>query len=308
MRDERGYWYLLTGFAIGIVLGLVYAWFLGPVYGLISPDQQYKDTSPASLQPEFKDQYRAMIAAAFVASGNLPRAEARLKLLGDQDVVRTLTEQAQLTLAEGTSPRQAQALGLLAVALGQGESVAPLPTEGLSEDQTTQIAQTPTPTQPSTGETAEPTPANTEESPTPDQSDQTPQVTRTILSTATPLATRTPTTTPGSPFVLQENTFVCDRQISGPLIQVIAEDGRGRQLAGEEIVASWEGGEDHFFTGLKPELGNGYADFLMTPGVVYEISMSDGGQTVGDLTPAECETQAGGRYWGSWLLVFSRPG
>ena len=104
MRDERGYWYLLTGFVIGIVLGLVYAWLISP--------QQYKDTSPASLQPEFKDQYRAMIAAAFVATGNLPRAEARLQLLDDQDVVRTLTEQAQLTLAEGSSPRQAQALGL----------------------------------------------------------------------------------------------------------------------------------------------------------------------------------------------------
>jgi hypothetical protein len=87
----------------------------------------------------------------------------------------------------------------------------------------------------------------------------------------------------------------------------MAENSRGRQIAGEQIVASWEGGEDHFFTGLKPELGRGYADFLMTPGVIYEVSMSGGGQTVSDLTPAECETQTGGRYWGSWLLVFSQP-
>lgn len=307
MRDERGYWYLLTGFVIGVILGLVYAWFLGPLYGLISPTQEYKDTSPASLQTEFKDQYRAMIAAAFVATGDLSRAEARLDLLGDQDVVRTLTEQAQLTLAEGTSPRQAQALGLLAVALGQGESVPPLSTEMPTEEQATQISQTPTPTQPLPGDTVEPATLNIEENSTPDQSEQTPQVTRTILSTATPLATRTPTTTPGSPFVLQENTFICDRNISGPLIQVIAENSNGRQLSGQEIIASWEGGEDRFFTGLKPELGRGYADFMMTPGVVYEVSMSGGGQSVSDVTPAECETQAGGRYWGSWLLVFSRP-
>lgn len=307
MRDERGYWYLLTGFVIGVILGLVYAWFLGPLYGLISPTQEYKDTSPASLQTEFKDQYRAMIAAAFVATGDLSRAEARLDLLGDQDVVRTLTEQAQLTLAEGTSPRQAQALGLLAVALGQGESEPPLSTEMPTEEQATQISQTPTPTQSLPSDTVEPATLDIEENSTPDQSEQTPQVTRTILSTATPLATRTPTTTPGSPFVLQENTFICDRNISGPLIQVIAENSNGRQLSGQEIIASWEGGEDRFFTGLKPELGRGYADFMMTPGVVYEVSMSGGGQSVSDVTPAECETQAGGRYWGSWLLVFSRP-
>ena len=90
MRDERGYWYLLTGLVIGIVLGLVYAWLISP--------QQTQDTSPASLQPEFKDQYRAMIAAAYVATGNLPRAEARLALLGDDDVVLALSDQSRTDL------------------------------------------------------------------------------------------------------------------------------------------------------------------------------------------------------------------
>ncbi len=161
MRDERGYWYLLTGFVIGIVLGLVYAWLISP--------QQYKDTSPASLQPEFKDQYRTMIAAAFVATGNLPRAEARLQLLDDQDVVRTLTEQAQLTLAEGSSPRQAQALGLLAVALGQGETS--IPTAEPTEEQTSEPSQTPSPTQPIPSDTVESTTPSVQESTTPDQSD-----------------------------------------------------------------------------------------------------------------------------------------
>ncbi|UCD42166.1 MAG: hypothetical protein JSV69_00675, partial [Chloroflexota bacterium] len=90
MTEDRGRWYLLTGFVIGAVLGLVYAWLISP--------QQTPDTSPASLQPEFKDQYRAMIAAAFVATGNLPRAEARLALLGESDSVIALSEQAQRTL------------------------------------------------------------------------------------------------------------------------------------------------------------------------------------------------------------------
>jgi hypothetical protein len=302
MREDRGHWYLLTGFVIGIVLGLVYAWLISP--------RGTQDTSPASLQPEFKDQYRAMIAAAFVATGNLPRAEARLALLGDADSVIALSEQAQRTLGEGKSPIEAQALGLLAVALGQGDSAA-LPTLAASitpaETQNTSTEQTATPQTTATESSSEPTSTDEALSTSPASTDQTPQATRTIISTATPLPTRTPTATPGSPFVLQSNTFVCDTNLQNPLIQVIAEDSDGDPLPGEEIITSWEDGQDHYFTGLKPEFGLGYADYLMTPGIVYQVRMSGGGQTVPDITPAECETEGGKRYWGSWLLVFSRP-
>ena len=234
MRDERGPWYLLTGFAIGIVLGLVYAWLIAP--------QQYqdRDTSPASLQPEFKDQYRAMIAAAYVATGNLPRAEARLELLDDDDVVRALAEQAQRTLGEGNSPLQAQALGLLAVALGQGESAlipTTIPTETTALEQTSNTPQiTNTITAPAEESTSESAAAN----PSPQPPDLTPQATRTSNITASPLPTRTPTVTPGTPFVLQENNFVCDTKITGPLIQIFAENSSGQQLSNREINVTWE--------------------------------------------------------------------
>jgi hypothetical protein len=301
MRDERGHWYLLTGFVIGVVLGLVYAW-------LIAPQQfQDRDTSPASLQPEFKDQYRAMIAAAYVATGNLPRAEARLELLDDDDVVRALAEQAQRTLGEGNSPLQAQALGLLAVALGQGESAlipTSIPDETIAQDQ---IPNTPQMTNTITATAEESTSESAAANSSPLPSDLTPQATRTSNLTATPLPTRTPTITPGTPFVLQENNFVCDTKITGPLIQIVAENSSGQQLSNREIIVTWEGGEDYFYTGLKPEIGSGYADFLMSPGLVYEVRMAGGGQTVPDITPAECETDSGRRYWGSWELVFSRP-
>ncbi|MEE9188042.1 MAG: hypothetical protein V3U36_01645 [Anaerolineales bacterium] len=302
MREERGHWYLLTGFVIGIVLGLVYAWLISP--------QQYQDTSPASLLPEFKGQYRAMIASAFVATGNLPRAEARLALLGDGNVERALTEQAQRTLGEGNYPLEAQALGLLAVALGQGDAGALptlVPSATPTESQSSSASQSANTEPTSTEITLEDTTPDFSTTPSPLPAKQTPQVTRTALSTATPLPTRTPTVTPGSPFVLQSNTFVCDTNLPNPLIQVIAEDSPGEPLPGQEIITTWEGGEDYYFTGLKPELGLGYADFLMTPGVVYQVRMAGGGQTVPDITPAECETQGGRRYWGSWLLVFSRP-
>ncbi len=100
---------------------------------------------------------------------------------------------------------------------------------------------------------------------------------------------------------------MCDQNLQGPLLQVLAEDAQAQPLAGIEVIVTWEGGENHFFTGLKPELGLGYADFTMAPGVVYTLQLAGGSQPVSGLTPAECETENGSRYWGSWLLVFSQP-
>ena len=74
-----------------------------------------------------------------------------------------------------------------------------------------------------------------------------------------------------------------------------------------ELVVTWDEGENHFFTGLKPELGLGYADFVMTPSVVYSVRLADGGQPVNDLTAAECQAEDGSRFWGSWLLIFVQP-
>jgi len=302
VRDDRGHWYLLTGFVIGIVLGLVYAWLVAP--------RERQDTSPASLQAEFKDQYRAMIASAFVATGNLPRAEARLALLADDDVIQVLAAQAQRTLGEGKSPLEAQALGLLAVALGQGESnliPSPLPSTTPSENQDN-TSETQIPSNPEPAETTPlPTATPGEESPTPTPTDQNSQVANAGVSTATPLPTRTPTATPGAPFVLQSNTFICEPDLPNPLIQVVAQDTSGDPLPGQEVTVIWDAGEDFFLTGLKPEIDPGYADFLMEPGTVYEVHMAAGGQSVPDITPAECETETGSLYWGSWLLIFSLP-
>jgi hypothetical protein len=302
VRDDRGHWYLVTGFVIGIVLGLVYAWLIVP--------RERQDTSPASLQAEFKDQYRAMIASAFVATGNLPRAEARLVLLADDDVIQVLAAQAQRTLGEGKSPLEAQALGLLAVALGEGESnliPSPLPSTTPTQNQESTL-ESPTSANPVSAETTPlPTATPGEQNPSLTPTGQNSQIANAGPTTATPLPTRTPTATPGAPFVLQSNTFLCEPDLPNPLIQIVAQDTSGEPLPGQAITVTWDAGEDFFFTGLKPEIDPGYADFLMEPGIVYEVHMSAGGQSVPDITPAECETETGSRYWGSWLLIFSRP-
>jgi len=232
-------------------------------------------------------------------------------------------------MAIGQSPQDAQALGVLAVAVGQGLTPAavtanPSDTPALALSSTieptlkptlasalmTTIAPTVTLTvtstleediigtpedNPGAGDPAAETPAPTED------------VARTPLPTDTPLPTRTPTATPGAPFVLREQTLVCEQTLRDPLIQVFVEDIDGRPVPGVEVVVNWDEGENHFFTGVKPELGMGYADFIMTPDVVYSLRLVAGGEIFPDLTPAECETAAGSQYWGSWLLVFEQP-
>jgi hypothetical protein len=111
MREKKGHWYLLTGILIGFIAGLAIAWIYQPV--------EYTDTSPASLRSTYKDRYRVMIATAYTANGDLVRAKARLKLLGDENPSQALTEQAQRALAEGSSPEEARSLSLLALAMGQ---------------------------------------------------------------------------------------------------------------------------------------------------------------------------------------------
>jgi hypothetical protein len=107
--------------------------------------------------------------------------------------------------------------------------------------------------------------------------------------------------------VLEEQSFICDQRLGEPQIQVQATGSAGEPVPGVEVIVSWDGGEDHFFTGLKPEIGLGYADFAMTPGLVYTLRLADGGEPVTDLTAAECETSGGTRYWGAWLLIFEQP-
>lgn len=339
MNENKGPWYLLTGLVIGIALGLVYSWVVRPV--------QYTNTSPSSLRADYKDQYRAIIAAAYLANGDLLRARERLKLLQDEDLYRVLAEQAQRTLAGGGSPQEARGLGLLAVALGQAPpaveqnsgqapgSATPdaqgLPAPGRSETAVISPTEIPTSGTPNLetpaitpvvtdlGEsganpvstTQFPTAAATQNQTAAVGATRTATATRTPGPTSTPLPTRTSTPTPGAPFVLDRQELVCDPDLEQAseqgLIQVQVYDSAGQPVPGVEAIINWEGGENHFFTGLKPEINPGYADFSMQPEIVYSLRLAEGGQIIPDLTAPECERSSGERYWGAWRLVFVQP-
>ncbi|MFH1909093.1 MAG: hypothetical protein ABIL11_17205 [Chloroflexota bacterium] len=273
-EPRRGPWYLLTGVLIGLALGLLVAWVISPV--------QYVDTAPASLRADFKDQYRSMIASAYLATGELGRAQSRLSLLGDADPRQALTLQAQHALSVGDPNGSAYALARLADALKQPPNEASLsPTPELIAS----ITQSP--------------PGSATITPT-----RRPTSALTPTYSPTPRPTRTPTPTVGAAFVLVPQENVCDVNLSEGLLQVEIQDAAGQPIPGAGIIISWEDGEEHVFTGLKPELGNGYADFVMKPNVGYSLQLASGSQLVTNLSAPSCQTDSGDSYRGGIRLLF----
>jgi len=68
---------LIFSVALGLGLGIYIGWIASPV--------QYTDTSPASLDQRYKDDYILMVAAIYSKDSNLEAARARLSALGFDD-------------------------------------------------------------------------------------------------------------------------------------------------------------------------------------------------------------------------------
>jgi hypothetical protein len=269
----------------GLGLGLVYSWIISPA--------RVTDSEPLALRADFKDHYRSAIAAAYAATGNLPRAEARLSLLADADPIEALNAQAQRMLASGQSFEQAEQVAALASALEQGIpfefTSTPVAETTNSIISTSTLLPDPSEIPPEITETAQPV------------------ETQATTSASTPRPTQTAVPTLGAPFALTGQETVCDRNLPDGLLQVIVFDSRRRQLAGAKIIITWDGGEEEFFTGLKPEIGNGYADFIMDPNTAYTVQLGAGSDIASGLTTSTCQTSDGETFFGGIKLTFQQP-
>jgi hypothetical protein len=288
-------WTALLALLVGVGLGLVYSWMISPL--------QVVDAEPIALRADFKDHYRSAIAAAFAATGDLTRAQARLSLLHDSDPIESLNAQAQRMLATGQSSEEADQVAALASALDQNGSSLP----AVTQTPTVEVAEeTDNPNRPtSTTLPASEIPFQITESPTIETS-QAIETQATSIS-STPRPTRTPIPTQGSPFALTGQESICDSNLPDGLLQVIVLNSNRRQMPGIEILITWEGGAENFFTGFKPELGNGYADYLMTPDVIYTVQLRLGSDIASGLTTPTCQTPDGTTFFGGIKLTFQQP-
>ena len=284
-RQRNALWGAILALLAGFGLGLVYSWVISPV--------EYVNADPSLLRANFKDQYRAVIAAAYASSGDLERARARLSLLGDPDPMQALNAQAQQMLAAGEPFERVRQVAQLASDLQSGNA-------------SLQASLTP----PAISTNATPTEAplwltNTPFSgaPTLTQSPETPVA----IQTPTARPTRTPASTPGAAFALVGQDPLCNADTPEGLLQIMVLDARRRQIPGMEIIVTWNGGEDRFFTGFKPELGNGYADFHMQPDTTYSVRVVEGGTPVSNVIAPPCPGSNGENFNGGLLLTFQQP-
>lgn len=251
------------GLALGFGLGLAYAWYIRP-----APPA---NTSPASLRSDYQADYIQWVAHAYAIEGDVARAKARLAGLGEADSTPRVIALAQQLLATGGDAHTIQALAHLAVVLGAGP-VTPLP-----------VAETVTPTA-----TATHTPTLT------------PTTTPLPTITPIPLPTLRPSPTPIGVLLLVNQQLVCEPPLDAPLIQILAFDANGQFVPGVEVLVEWDGGFDHFFTGLQPERGAGYGDFVMTPGITYTVRLAiNPSAAVTNLVTPTCAIGVG-----AWRLTF----
>lgn len=306
--------YIILALLVGLGLGLAYSWLISPV--------TYVDANPALLRADFKDQYRVVIAASYKASHDLARARSRLELLSDTDPIGELSAQAQRMQGAGESFDNVQPLAQLATDLQQGVASVPsantpstnalitntpVATRTFASTPFTAVTSTPdleTPlaeesTATTSAEFIEPTPVPTlafEQTPLAPQQ----------LFTVTPRPTSTPRSGIEKPFTLVGQDTVCDAKLQPGLLEFSLIDSRRREVAGAEIIVTWSQGEDHFFTGFKPELGDGYADFIMQPDTVYSVRVLKGGSFVPNISAPACTDENGAAYLGGLSLTFQQ--
>ena len=91
------------------------------------------------------------------------------------------------------------------------------------------------------------------------------------------------------------------------LLQIIVLDRTGKPFPGVEITITWNGGAERFFTGLQPELGMGYADFVMSLDTSYALQVARMGAPITGIRAPSCPGTGGTSYVGGLELTFQEP-
>jgi hypothetical protein len=200
----------------------------------LDPIESY-ESAPHALRLKDKYVYLALIGDLYVKEDDLALAESRLATLGIEAEGPVLASLLSDYLDAGGRPEDGRNLARLAETLGAKGGVLNVFAVG---------------------------PVSS------------PEPTGTVTPQETALPTMAASPTPAPVFFLAEQTAVCAEPGLPGSIQVWVRDAEGNGLPSIEIVVSWDSGEDRFFTGLRPNLGQGYADFEMAPEVKYDVTLA----------------------------------
>ena len=241
---------IILGLILGVAGGLTYAWVLNPVIKT--------DIEPWQLRESDKDNQVIAIMMNYAYDGDPIQAVERLVelRLGDDPIQAV----ADIACRLATTGYVDSGSGLQAIR--NMMTFYQLQGRNGCADTLIPMDAPPTPllfiTLPSP--TLVPPPSKT---PTPPVA---------LGATLTPTSFIQVTPQPQSDFVIASINTYCDTELSG-IIEVFVQDFGGEGLPGQAVRVRWDGGEDTFFTGLKPERGPAYADFQMEAGKGYIIEM-----------------------------------
>jgi hypothetical protein len=272
---------LLLGLAFGIGLGLLYTWEIDPVIE--------QNTSPWQLGPEGRESYIVAVALSYAYNRDLNLAFDRLRALRpDQDVWSMVADIACNRILTGKTTTNSD----IRVIRALEQLYRPQGASGCAD------GQYPTPAPVSF---ATPTPSITPTPTLPPPATKTPTLTR---PTSTPVATAAPVDTPlpaGSYTVTRVEAF-CNPDMDG-IIEVRVYDRAGEGIAGIPVQVTWGGNQRQtFYTGLKPGRGPEYADFEMTAGQSYIVTIPQLVSAPESVEAVPCDTTANGddiltSYW-----------
>jgi hypothetical protein len=268
---------VLFGLIVGLVIALYYAWLVEPV--------SYVAAGPSRLSDEYKEEYILLVSQSYAADNDWEKARRRLDNLDDPDVANTVALQLEQSLRNGEPAQILNKLAIVAEKLGSRSSAVALFVP--MQDEPILTRQSQGQVLPTT--TLLPTPTNTS------------RATRSAASSPTP--TEKPSLTPVPVFRLLKKERICRRNTPIPLIEVVVYDAFLEPIPGIEVLVTWEGQTDHFFTGYHPGNGLGYGDFTMEPELGYRIELSDGSTPVDELQIENCGAEIGGLA-GGWRLTY----
>lgn len=332
---------LLLGLSAGVGLGLLVSWALWPVeYTDVGPDSLYPAHREEYIlliaQSYAYERDLGAAQARLAALGDPVAVSGESAALAEryvqQEAGSPYTEamaQLALDLGHNRTVLVAYLFGVTPIATwtpaptGTPEPTAtPVPTSTATGTPTP--TETPTPTQTQTAtptETATPTATQTATlvptaTTTPQPPTSTPAATSTPLPTWTPTRTPVPTATPRPTwtptlvptpeprFDVIEMKRRCD--LTQEQLMVMVLDAEGQQLPNVELLVRWDGGEDRFVTGLKPDIGLGYADFDLERGQSYQlVVIGAASQVVQNIVAEPCE---GASHLATWQVLLQWTG
>ncbi|HYO88397.1 MAG TPA: hypothetical protein VER79_07095 [Candidatus Limnocylindrales bacterium] len=245
---------LILGLIVGVAAGLIIAWVIAPV--------QQIDISPSQLNEADQTRYLEAIALAYAQDGNLDQAVRRLvelRLSGDPiqvmaDTACTLATSGYVNSTSGLRSVQAMvSFYQLQGRVGCADDV--IKVQALDSTQVVEL------TLPTATLTLAPPATKTA---TPEGN---------LLETATSVAPLIQATPLPAQFELANVATSCSAGRPGVIEVLVYEANGSTGIPGQQVRVRWNGQDNLFVTGLQPDRGPGFADFVMEEGQSYLVDL-----------------------------------